>query len=124
MPEAPAATADLSTTSTSSPRSARCQAVESPWTPAPTIRCRVERMSVERRLPALEHGRLPVRADRAGALHPRPQLRLRELAVLLLQPDPVGVAGLQVGDQHLAGDLVLTPFGDVEVDLQERVGVA
>src|ERR687888_848023 len=35
MPDAPAPTPVLSTTRTSSPRSARCQAVESPWTPAP-----------------------------------------------------------------------------------------
>src|SRR3954453_17864261 len=38
MPEAPAATPVLSTTTTSSPARARCQAVERPWTPAPTTR--------------------------------------------------------------------------------------
>src|SRR3954466_1234737 len=42
MPEAPAATPVLSTTRTSSPALARCQAVESPWTPAPTTRCLAE----------------------------------------------------------------------------------
>src|SRR5918998_3149251 len=36
MPDAPAATLVLSTTSTRSPRWARCQAVERPCTPAPT----------------------------------------------------------------------------------------
>src|SRR3954453_10691706 len=39
MPEAPAATPVLSTTRTSSPALARCQAVERPWTPAPMTRC-------------------------------------------------------------------------------------
>src|SRR3954452_5254222 len=39
MPEAPAATPLLSTTRTSSPARARCQAVERPWTPAPITRC-------------------------------------------------------------------------------------
>ena len=48
--------------------------------------------SVDRRLPALEHRRLPVGADRLRALHPRPELGLRELAVLLLQLDAVRVA--------------------------------
>src|SRR3954470_2864178 len=42
MPEAPAATPVLSTTSTSSPALARCQAVDSPWTPAPITRCLTE----------------------------------------------------------------------------------
>src|SRR3954464_3628773 len=42
MPEAPAATPVLSTTTTSSPALARCQAVERPWTPAPTTRCLTE----------------------------------------------------------------------------------
>src|ERR1700733_3617449 len=36
MPEAPAATSVLSITSTCPPCWARCQAVDSPWTPAPT----------------------------------------------------------------------------------------
>src|SRR5688500_7804087 len=35
MPDAPAAIAVLSTTTTSVPLRARCQAVERPWTPAP-----------------------------------------------------------------------------------------
>src|SRR5919199_4122826 len=42
MPEAPAATPFLSTTSTSWPCWARCQAVDRPWTPAPMTRCLAE----------------------------------------------------------------------------------
>src|SRR3954447_8732965 len=42
MPDAPAATPVLSTTTTSSPALARCHAVERPWTPAPTTRCLTE----------------------------------------------------------------------------------
>src|SRR5437763_7044249 len=42
MPDAPAATPVLSTTSTSSPSAARCQAVDSPCTPAPTTSVRTE----------------------------------------------------------------------------------
>src|SRR3954466_11127605 len=42
MPEAPAATPVLSTTTTSSPALARCQAVDRPWTPAPITRCLTE----------------------------------------------------------------------------------
>src|SRR4051812_34716947 len=42
MPDAPAATPVLSSTSTSSPSAARCQAVDSPWTPAPTTSVRTE----------------------------------------------------------------------------------
>src|ERR1700722_4504288 len=38
MPDAPAATAVLSTTRTSSPAAARCHAVERPCTPAPMTR--------------------------------------------------------------------------------------
>src|SRR5437764_8543235 len=79
---------------------------------------------VIRRLRALEHRRLPVCADRCRALHPRAELRLRELRVLLLEPDPVRVAGLEMLDQHLARELVLPPFRDREVDLEERVRVA
>src|SRR5918998_6015968 len=119
MPEAPAAMSVLSTTSTSSPCSARCQAVDRPWTPAPITRCFTERIgSVQRAFPALEHGWPPVGADRLRVLHPRSQLGLGELAVRLLQADPVRVARLEVLDQHLAGDLILPSFGDREVDLQ------
>src|SRR3954466_14607778 len=75
--------------------------------------------SVHGRLPALEDGRLPVRAHRLRVVDPRPQVELRELAMLLLQPDAVGVARLQVLDQHLAGDLVLAPLRDRKVDLEE-----
>src|SRR5918995_5316245 len=124
MPEAPAATPVLSTTRTSSPASARCQAVESPWTPAPITRCFTDLMSVKRRLPALEHRRLPFAADRAAVLDPRAQLRLGELAVGLLEADPVGVAGAEGRDQHLAGDLVLATLRNREVDLEEGVRVA
>src|SRR5690242_16234992 len=42
MPDAPAATPVLSTTRTSSPALARCQAVDRPCTPAPTTRCLTE----------------------------------------------------------------------------------
>src|ERR1700688_4119474 len=42
MPDAPAATAVLSSTSTCSPRCARCHAVERPWTPAPITSTEVE----------------------------------------------------------------------------------
>src|SRR5215218_6828693 len=51
MPDAPAATRALSTTSTSSPCSARCQAVESPWTPAPTTRLATERPAIRWLIP-------------------------------------------------------------------------
>src|SRR4051794_24438160 len=107
MPEAPAAMPVLSTTKTSSPCFAKCQAVDSPCTPAPITRCFVVRMSVSGCFPALEHARTPVCADGARALDPRAELGLRELRVGPLQADAVGVAGLQVRDQHLAGDLVL-----------------
>src|ERR671916_2445585 len=124
MPEAPAAMSVLSTTSTSSPCSARCQAVDRPWTPAPITRCFTERIgSVQRAFPALEHGWPPVGADRLRVLHPRSQLGLGELAVGLLQPDPVGIAGLQMLDEDLAGDFVLAALGDREVDLDEGVGI-
>jgi hypothetical protein len=82
------------------------------------------RRLVERGLPALEHGRLPVGADRARPLDPGAELGLGELRVLLLELDAVGVAGLQVLDQHLARDLVLAALRDREVDPQERVRVA
>src|SRR3982751_4002262 len=125
MPDAPAATPSLSTTSTSSPAAARCHAVDRPWTPAPITRCFTERIgSVQRRFPALEDGRAPVSSDRARALHPRSELGLGELAVLLLEADAVRVAGLEVRDQHLARELVLAAGRDREVDLDEGVGVA
>src|SRR5687768_12752390 len=125
MPEAPAATPVLSTTSTSSPRSARCQAVDRPWTPAPITRCFTERIgSVQRRFPALEHRRAPVLTNCARPLHPGPQLRLGELAVLLLQADAVGVSRLEMCDEHLARDLVLASLRDGEVDLEEGVRIA
>ena len=57
-------------------------------------------------------GALPVGADRGRALHPRAELGLRELRVHRLQLDAVGVAGLQVPDQHLAGDFVRSRRGD------------
>src|SRR5829696_4504232 len=78
---------------------------------------------VERGLPALENRRLPVLADRPRVLHPWPELRLGELAVLLLQANAVGVARLEVSDQHLTRDLVLASLRNVEVQLQERVRV-
>src|SRR3954454_9019331 len=80
--------------------------------------------SVRRRLPALQHGRMPVCANRRGAGGPGTELRLRELRVLLLQANPVGVAGLQVLHEHLPRELVLASLGDREVDLEERVRVA
>src|SRR4029453_4011692 len=112
MPDAPAATPVLSTTRTCSPRWARCQAVESPCTPAPITRYGVLRISVSGRFPALEHAGPPVLADGARARPPGAELGLRELRVRLLQPDAVGVARLEVGDQHLARDLVLAALGD------------
>src|SRR5689334_7669851 len=42
MPDAPAATPVLSTTSTRSPAVARCHAVDRPWTPAPMTRIGTE----------------------------------------------------------------------------------
>src|SRR3954469_2883865 len=83
MPDAPAATDVLSTTSTSWPRSARCQAVERPWTPAPMTRIEADdgtRLGISVSEGALAHGgghrqpklawevrvddRRPVRAER------------------------------------------------------------
>src|SRR4051812_2050864 len=125
MPEAPAATPVLSTTSTSSPAAPRCQAVDSPWTPAPITRCFTERIgSVQRRFPALEDGRAPVLSDRARAFHPGPQLGLGGLAVLLLEADGGRGAGRGVGDRPLARELVPAPGRDREVDLDEGVGGA
>src|SRR5512133_829058 len=118
MPEAPAAIPVLSTTRPSSPCWARCQAVDSPCTPAPITRFRVALISVSWRFPAFEHARAPVLADDARALDPRAELGLRELGVGLLQADAVGVAGLQVRDAHLARDLVLAARGDREGELQ------
>src|SRR3954452_12782299 len=80
--------------------------------------------SVRGRLPALQHGRMPVCPNRRGAGGPGTELRLRELRVLLLQADPVRVARLQVLHEHLPGELVLAALGDREVDLEERVRVA
>src|SRR5262245_41042917 len=74
-------------------------------------------------LPALERGRLPVRADGLRTLHPRPELRLGELRVLALELDAVRVAVNEVLHQDLASQLVLAALGDLEVDLQERVRV-
>src|SRR3954454_6211521 len=79
--------------------------------------------SVRGRLPALQHGRMPVCANRRRAGGPGTELRLRELRVLLLQADPVRVAGLQMLHEHLPGHLVLAAFRDREVDLEERVRV-
>src|SRR4051794_13816243 len=84
----------------------------------------VSQTLVERRLPALGHRGPPVDPADARPRDPRAELGLRELRVLLLELDAVGVAGLQVLDQHLARDLVLAALGDREVDLQERVRVA
>src|SRR2546423_5424502 len=78
---------------------------------------------MRRRFPPLEYRRLPVGPDEPRVLHPRPELGLRELAMLLLERDPVGVAGLQVLDQHLARDLVLATGRDLEIDLDEAVRV-
>src|SRR5262245_55749310 len=126
MPEAPAPTPVLSSTSTSRPLAARCHAVARPWIPAPTTTTPASRSSgitstssVARRLPAGQRGRLPVLPDGGGALEPRAGLWLRELGVDALELDAVGVAGQQVRHQHLAGDLVLAALGDREVDLDE-----
>src|SRR5262245_851755 len=74
-------------------------------------------------LPALEHGRLPVGADRLRFLDPRAELGLGELAVDVLELDPVGVARDEVLHQHLARQFVLATLGDRKVDLDERVRV-
>src|SRR5262249_37399603 len=131
MPEAPAATSDLSTTSAPSPAAARCQPVESPWTPAPITRWRAEEgsagissSSVLRGLPALQHRRPPVLPDGLRITHPGPELGLGELRVRGLQPDAVRVSRREVRHQHLARDLVLAPVRDREVDPQEGVRVA
>src|SRR5258705_1096155 len=120
--DAPPPTAPASSTSTEPATSSSANAHAMPTTPPPTTTARISSMA--RRLPALEHGWLPVRADGLRALDPRAELRLRELAVLLLQLDAVGVPRLQMRDQDLARDLVLAPRGDREVDLQERVRIA
>src|SRR5260221_8228509 len=44
--------------------------------------------------------------------------------MLSLQPDAVGVALLQMGDEHLAGELILAPGRDLEMNLEEGVGIA
>src|SRR5437773_11893893 len=100
MPDAPAPGSLFSSTTTSAPEPvprvrssfARWYAVERPWIPAPTTTYREAVgtvMSMGRRFPALELGRLPARADGLGSVDPRPELRLRELRVPLLQLDPV-----------------------------------
>src|SRR5436309_15858899 len=76
------------------------------------------------RFPAGQRGRLPVLTYRGRVVAPRAELRLRELRVLALQPDAVGVALAQVGDEHLARVGVPFPVRDLEVDLEEGVGVA
>src|SRR5206468_886611 len=83
--DAPPPTAPASSTSTESATSSRANAHAMPTTPPPTTAARIG--SVSRRFPALEHGRPPVRPDGPRARHPRAELRLRELAVLLLQLD-------------------------------------
>src|SRR5581483_8389415 len=120
--DAPPPTAPASSTATASAPSSSANADAVPRTPPPTTTARIS--SGGRGFPALEHGRPPVRPHRTRAGDPRPELRLPELAVLLLQLDAVRVARLQVRDQHLARDLVLTARGDREVDLEERVRVA
>ena len=113
MPEAPAAMPVLSTTRTSSPSAARCHAVERPWTPAPMTRFATDRelrvSAISAAAPPSPRGRgaCSPSPTRPRALDPRPELGLRELRVLLLEPDAVGVALLQVLDEHLARDLVL-----------------
>src|SRR5262245_63269162 len=104
MPEAPAPTPVLSSTRASSPASARCQGLDSPWPPAPTIRCRAESGRaaiglVVGRLPALEHRPLPVGPHGLRVLHSGAELRLWELGVGFLQPDAVRVAPRQVRHQ-------------------------
>src|ERR1700756_5661467 len=81
------------------------------------------RRSVQRRLPALQDRGRVIGSHGPRLLHPWTELRLGELAVALLERDAVGIAALQMLDQHLAGDLVLATPRDVEVDLDERVRV-
>ena len=80
--------------------------------------------SVGRGLPALEHRRRVVVADRLRVGDPGTQLNLVELTVLLLELDAVGVARDEVLHQHLACELVLSALRDVEVDLEERIRIA
>src|SRR5918992_1504005 len=79
---------------------------------------------VGRRLPALEGGRLPIRPDRLRPLDPGTEFGLGKFRVLSLELDPVRVAGLEMFDEHLAGDLALAPLRNGEVDANERVRVA
>src|SRR5262249_61294282 len=69
-------------------------------------------------------GRFPVLTDGGRIIPPRAELRLRELRVPGLEPDAVRVSLTQVGDQDLARVLVLPALRDLEVDLEEGVGVA
>src|SRR5947208_2881531 len=120
--DAPPPTTPDSRISTESATSSSANAHAIPTMPPPTTAARIS--SVLWGFPTLEHGRVPIRADGRRAFDPRAQLRLRELAVLLLQLNPVRVARLQMRDQHLARDLVLPPLRDREVDLEKRVRVA
>src|SRR3954447_19858706 len=86
--------------------------------------CGWSAMSVQRRLPALQDGSLVVLAHAPRAIHPRSELGLWVLSVGVLELDAVGVALLQVLEDHLACHVVLVPLRDGEVDLDERVGVA
>src|SRR5262249_41833661 len=109
----------------STPRPARAARPRRPR--AARTRCaggRGRPRSVRGRLPAFERRWVPVRSDRARTLDPGAELGLWELGVLLLQEDPVGVATLEVFDEHLACDLVLAALRNREVDLEERVRVA
>src|SRR5262247_127432 len=76
-----------------------------------------------RALPVRERRGLPVLADGGRVVPPGAELRLRELRVPALEPDAVGVAPAQVGDEDLARVLVLPARRDLEIDLEEGVGV-
>src|SRR5713226_312187 len=100
---------------------ARCHPVERPCTPAPMM---TYRASVSAGLlPAFHRWTPVVLTHRRRRFDPGPQGGLWEFRVLLLQADPVGVPADQVSHQHLAGNLILAPLGNLEVDLQERVRV-
>src|SRR5690348_2034718 len=99
MPDAPAATPVLSTTRTSSPALARCQAVDRPCTPAPTTRCLTEagRVGAMGSLPsgryclscngiAVRHGSVPSPARLAAQHDERRPSRLTAEDAAMLAP--------------------------------------
>src|SRR4051812_26005382 len=104
MPEAPAATPVLSTTTTSSPALARCQAVERPWTPAPTTRCLTEAGreggtggSFEGLLPMTQWHCQIVATEPSGRRRPAPGARENLRADRRTDHDRLGVRPARLG---------------------------